>query len=189
MKTLAGLFTLLACAYGQDGPHPPRADVLVQVENPSAGLVLVVARVTADRILETAGVRLRWSFGRSGRGQKARTIVVRLEEPTSAELPGAMARAWPFAFGSVQVNIFPARVLAVFPGQPASGGKVLGHVLAHEIIHVLQGATEHSESELMRPHWSAEDLLGMAARPFLPSAKDTHRIHQGLIAWGRRELK
>ena len=61
--------------------------------------------------------------------------------------------------------------------------KVLGHILAHEIVHVLEGTGRHSDTGLMKVRWTAQDLhsmtgigLGLAAEdwkllrmPFLPT--------------------
>ena len=37
-------------------------------------------------------------------------------------------------------------------------GTLLGHVLAHEIAHLLLGANSHSETGIMRAHWDNKDL-------------------------------
>lgn len=38
-------------------------------------------------------------------------------------------------------------------------GKLLGHVAAHEIAHLLLGTKAHSDTGIMRPHWSERDLV------------------------------
>jgi hypothetical protein len=38
-------------------------------------------------------------------------------------------------------------------------GTLLGHVVAHEIAHLLLGTNAHSDTGIMRPHWSEQDLL------------------------------
>ncbi len=40
----------------------------------------------------------------------------------------------------------------------ASTERVLGHVIAHELGHLLLGSNAHTESGIMRPHWYAEQL-------------------------------
>lgn len=37
-------------------------------------------------------------------------------------------------------------------------GMLLGHVLAHEIAHLLLGTNSHSDTGIMRAHWSEQDL-------------------------------
>src|SRR5205085_3700256 len=40
-------------------------------------------------------------------------------------------------------------------------GEVLGHVVAHELGHLLLGSNAHSSLGIMRPHWSAEELQSL----------------------------
>ena len=61
-----------------------------------------------------------------------------------------------------------SRATAIFP--EADQAKILGHILAHEIVHMLQGVARHSNTGLMKARWDTEDLrtisrtgLGMAA--------------------------
>jgi len=37
-------------------------------------------------------------------------------------------------------------------------GTLLGHVVAHEIAHLLLGTNAHSATGIMRPHWNDRDL-------------------------------
>jgi hypothetical protein len=38
-------------------------------------------------------------------------------------------------------------------------GPLLGDVVAHEIAHLLLGTNAHSDTGIMRPHWSEQDLI------------------------------
>jgi hypothetical protein len=38
-------------------------------------------------------------------------------------------------------------------------GRLLGDVVAHEIAHLLLGTNGHSDTGIMRPHWSERDLV------------------------------
>jgi hypothetical protein len=40
-------------------------------------------------------------------------------------------------------------------------GEVLGHVMAHELGHMLLGSNAHSSLGIMRPHWSVEELQSL----------------------------
>jgi hypothetical protein len=42
--------------------------------------------------------------------------------------------------------------------------RVLGHVLAHEIGHVLQGTGRHSPSGVMKAHWDEDDYIIMRSK-------------------------
>jgi hypothetical protein len=39
---------------------------------------------------------------------------------------------------------------------------VLGHVIAHELGHLLLGTNAHSPEGIMRPHWSSDELRSLA---------------------------
>ena len=153
-------------------------------------LVLGTARITVERILAPAGVRLRWSDGSNNGRQPegveqcslVRTVVVLFVENPPEGLPTALAQAYPFAAEGVRIRVFSSRVLPLFPKQPGASGRVLGHVVAHEIVHVLQGIDVHSESDLMRSRWSPADLHRMAIRPFALSKEDALRIAVGMTS-------
>jgi hypothetical protein len=56
----------------------------------------------------------------------------------------------------------------------------LGHVLAHELAHVLQGFTHHSKAGVMKARWDNGDLEQMARQPLSFSAEDAAAIRSGL---------
>ncbi len=41
----------------------------------------------------------------------------------------------------------------------------LGHVLTHEITHVLQGVARHSQEGVMKAQWTPKDRTEMRKRP------------------------
>lgn len=49
-------------------------------------------------------------------------------------------------------------------------GRILGHVMAHEIGHLLLGTNSHSTVGIMRPQWQKEELrqIGMGTLLFTP---------------------
>jgi hypothetical protein len=47
-----------------------------------------------------------------------------------------------------------------------SADRILGHVIVHEIGHLLLGSDSHSRSGVMQPDWDVEDL-GAMARNFI----------------------
>ena len=55
--------------------------------------------------------------------------------------------------------LFYDRVLTA--ASPAVTPYLLGHVLAHEIVHMLQGVEEHSSSGMMKPRWDNRDYADM----------------------------
>jgi len=65
-------------------------------------------------------------------------------------------------------------------------GMLLGHVMAHEIAHLLLGTNSHSDTGIMRAHWHPEDLeLAKRSRLlFTPAQAGTmrERVARGLRA-------
>jgi hypothetical protein len=58
--------------------------------------------------------------------------------------------------------------------------RLLGHVLAHEITHILEAIVRHSETGLMRAHWTPEDHVRMRHQLLGWDAADREIIHAGL---------
>jgi hypothetical protein len=56
----------------------------------------------------------------------------------------------------------------------------LAHVMAHEIAHVLQGVIRHSDSGILKAHWSGTDCARVASFPLMFTREDAILIHRGL---------
>ena len=64
--------------------------------------------------------------------------------------------------GPVPITVFGDRVIRLLESyRTLEAGKVLGHVLAHEICHALEGVARHSDSGLMKARWNGSDMLTM----------------------------
>ena len=57
---------------------------------------------------------------------------------------------------------------------------LLAHAMAHEIAHLLQGINRHSESGILKGHWSGTDCARMAYFPLMFTPEDAILIHRGL---------
>jgi hypothetical protein len=57
---------------------------------------------------------------------------------------------------------------------------VLGHVMVHEITHIIQGVSRHSHTGLMKPHWSSRDLTEMRYKPLPFTQEDLILLYSGL---------
>jgi hypothetical protein len=121
------------------------------------------ARVTASRILQAAGVRIRWADQKSAaQSDPTETIDVRfLYSPRVGHTSKALAEAAPFAASGIRITVFFDRVLRVFDSHYAPDGFILGHVLAHEIGHVLLKMENHSQTGLMKARWTQNDFQQM----------------------------
>ena len=155
--------------------HP---DVVVQ------GQTLAVAEKLAETMLAEASVRIDWCSGRAVR----EGISIEFSERTPEDFhPGAVAFARPY--GSGQITVFYDRILKRYPANLVTA--VLGHVLVHEMTHVLQGIDRHSECGVMRAHWTSADLNQMATKPLSFTAEDIELIQRGIEArtWVRADSR
>ena len=111
----------------------------------------------AAQILKQAGVRLEWRGDESAcAGGNGLVVTVSRETPANQH-PGALAYALPFE--QTHVVLFYDRVLTA--AGPAVTPYLLGHVLAHEIVHMLQGVNVHSASGVMKARWDNRDYADM----------------------------
>jgi hypothetical protein len=63
---------------------------------------------------------------------------------------------------------------------PENVSALLAHVMVHEIAHILQGVSQHSEEGMMKQRWALRDLLDMKRRSLSFSMHDILLIHRGL---------
>lgn len=99
----------------------------------------------------------------------------------SAEVLGS---ARPFDPDS-PIRIYFDRVQPIIEQFPLDSGVILGHILAHEIGHVLQGVLRHSSAGLMKPKFNRMDIVNMRAHPLPLAAEDISFMQWN---WERRHL-
>jgi hypothetical protein len=64
----------------------------------------------------------------------------------------------------------------------ASLSRVLGHVMAHEIGHLLLGLRSHSALGIMQPHWQGEALRRIGMGTLLFTAEQARSMREKLLA-------
>jgi hypothetical protein len=92
----------------------------------------------------------------------------------------ALAMALPDANSGVRIVIFYDRVTPLLRGHHAPQATVLGHVMAHEIAHVLQGVARHSETGIMRARWTQNEFSQMGIGVLTFAAQDVELIRRRL---------
>jgi hypothetical protein len=189
----------------QAGPHPVPIELTENRADFEVSLSLIESRMvpmqafnlgmrTVDQILAEAGVRIRWSdkvpppSSKSSDkpcsvGITAPVIVMNFSESPKGVKPDTVAQSQPYAQDGVRITFFHDRLQAIFNSMPSWGGSVLGHIMAHEITHVLQGINRHSETGLMRAHWSVEDYEQMKKKSLPLTAYDIQLIRKGVVGW------
>lgn len=132
---------------------------------------------TLTQILRQAGVKLNWRNGTKACAVAGDGIIVSTSQATPvSKNPAALASA--SVYQGTNVVVFADRLKRRF--SPDQVGVILGHVLAHEIVHMLQGVDRHSEEGLMRATWRSEDYLQMRQRPMAIPEEDLHFIRDGM---------
>jgi hypothetical protein len=158
----------------------------------------------ASRIFRTAGVTLTWKSGspldEEGHQVEYRAapaggvpvplacgdtdiceLDVRLLGNTSDLKSASLAEALPFARYGIRANIFYDRVRTVMDKYGSlAAPAILGHVLAHEIGHVLLGTSTHTPGGLMSAGWSDAEFVRMACAVLPFDRADIRRIQECL---------
>jgi len=166
MMAVAGL------AQAREKNQIPAEAVTVCLGTPVAGTEL--AQMVTSEIFDRIGVRIDW---RSMNHCPAEAIQISFQTGTDTnQSPGALAYALPYE--RIHIRVFYDRVRSF--GNDA-GGSLLGHVLAHEIGHILQGVARHSETGLMKTEFTEADRFRMCHnRPLNFTGLDADLIHSGL---------
>jgi len=138
---------------------------------PISGNAVFIARMEASRLFQAEGIRLEWVDGKAPAGESGRLVVgitSVADAPIEFRTRGnahVLAIARPYANGPAGIVIFGDRVTQYLEGyRGISAGKLLGHILAHEIGHVVEGVARHSTSGLMKAAWTTDDRREMTGK-------------------------
>ena len=140
------------------------------------------AKAVASGILAGAGVKIAWH---SPSNCPREGILITLSNDTPVGLhPGALAYAQPY--DGTHVVVFYDRVknqpgiLPLVKGTLVAS--LLGHVMVHEVTHILQGVVRHSESGVMKQQWTGVDYAEMSGKPLQFTDEDVVLIQLGFKA-------
>ncbi len=136
--------------------------------------VLAEAKTTAARIYADIGVKLVWCIG----GEAALSMQFDSRVPSQIT-SDAVGYALPYGVGRTRIHILYERAVASRPRWLA--GRVLGHVMAHELGHVLEGFNRHAPSGVMKARWDSADLDHMLHGPLAFGESDAQWIRKGLL--------
>ncbi len=163
--------------WASDSEQALQQVVTVCMNEDATPSILYRGHAIAAQILKQAGVRLEWRTDERSCISAGNGIIVALLLTTpESRSPGALAYATPF--GRDYITLFYDRVLKTV--KPDVVPSLLGYVLAHEIAHVLQGLSRHSDSGIMKSHWDYQDLYNMRGRRLNFTQEDILLIHRGL---------
>jgi hypothetical protein len=182
MATLAIIAGTMAWA---EGVVPPaERKVIVCMEGGATQGVDLRAQALASKIFAGIGVALQW--GRGLRGCPAQAILISLRYMTPSTLePAALAYALPYE--GAHIVVFYDRIAHnQVQGDPSI---LLGHVVAHEITHILQGTARHSDRGIMKARWNRHDFDDMKWKPLPFADQDIQRIYFGIEARAARAAR
>jgi hypothetical protein len=197
---------LIAAAHPAPAEQPSPAPVLTARLYNFGGIpatTLERATKVADRVYAKAGIETKWMKCHTGTGEQ-------LRNPACQETPGpnvlrvrllsksmtARVKVNRHVFGfaapsktggfGVIANIFRHRVVQLARDRQHSEELILGHVLAHEIGHLLLGGGGHSKRGIMRLHWGESDLAEAAIGQLVFTRKQVKKILEQVEARERR---
>jgi hypothetical protein len=180
MKALAMVVVALAGTTGI-APAPniaaPETVIPVCIEQPAgAGWAAITrAKGLAAKMFVTAGITIVWKpMDKCPAGALKVTL---LNTSSPADHPKSYAYALPFE--GTHIVIFWDRVKSV--PEECAIPYLLGHVLVHEITHILQGFPHHSETGVMKATFRMADINTMQVHPLPFTAEDLELIHSGLV--------
>lgn len=191
MKAAAFVIALATAAQAQNGLEKTSATITVYVhlEEPAdTDLNVVRAEGIASLIFADAGVHINWRFGKAGRANKSFPIMVELTTNTpDVLLPGALASS--AVYGEAHIRIYLDRIKNACQRSSRLSTPLLAHAMAHEITHILQGVSHHSETGLMKAAWTQVEIEQMAIKPATLTDEDLHLIRVGLAKRDVRQLE
>jgi hypothetical protein len=167
------------------GAHRQERDLVVYLHHDAkdAGVV-TIAELQAQNMLARVGISVEWRLGTPARRGNAEVIEAVLSPATDKDFrPGALAFATLGPHHGTRIVVFFDRVRNSTTALMLSS--VLAHVLVHEITHVLEGVSRHSETGVMKAHWEPADLREMRSQP-LPFAQEDVRL---INEWGARHQR
>lgn len=131
----------------------------------------------AKEIFAQIGIKLDWGHRAHCPKASSGGIVVHIGQGPPAEVhPGALAYA---RLEEMRIEVFFDRVMTSV--EPLVAPNLMGHVLAHEIAHVLEGVARHSDEGIMKAHWTSHDYEEMYPRPMQFAPEDVGLLRVAVL--------
>jgi hypothetical protein len=164
-------------AWAGDAGRMPQHLVTVCLNLGGNAGTIARGEATATQILKQAGIRLEWRLDENSCTAEGNGLVVSVSYSTPEDRHrGEFAYAMPFE--RTHIALLYDRVLSCVAAYAVP--ILLGHVMAHEIVHMLQGVNVHSASGIMKAHWNYHDYVDMQRAQLKFSRDDIDLIDHGL---------
>ena len=145
---IALVITGVRLADAAEPQHPRPLDLQMKSEVRVPALVLKIAQDEVTRIFAAAGLAVHWTDTSPRVTVKIVAQVLGYQRARSPVM--GVAQRTPNAFTA---QIFFRQVQDFAYTYEVDLGTMLGHVIAHEIGHLLLPSNAHSPTGVMQPHW------------------------------------
>ena len=167
--------TAVMAAAGVYGAENGPVRLCVQQKGPTNNFVMARAQKVTTDVFSAAAIRIEWLPARQCKVAPDNVLRIEMDAVAASKFgPQTMAYALPYRETGTTIHIFYDRVVQDHHELP---GELLGHVMAHEIGHVLEGVARHSEGGLMKAHWSLKDYWEMKKQRLFFAAEDVELMH------------
>ena len=158
----------------------PALAVCVQHRETVNNLVMAKAQAIVSEVFAEAGVRIDWIPSRLCRIATGTAIRLEMDPVVPTHFASeTLAYALPYAGSGTTIHVFYLRIME---NHRELGAEILGHVIAHEIGHVLEGIARHSPEGLMKAHWGLHDYMRMKKQRLCFSAEDVELMRPHLLS-------
>ena len=186
MKIMAVVVIVMAAGFSgraMAGEKFQRTVTVYMVDEHLATGPAAFAKDQGAKMFAQIGIKIQWrSVGRSLPPDAL--VVEMLQQASPQQCAGALACAKPFE--GVHIYLFYDRIRAAVPNYMVS--PLLAHVLVHEITHILQGVSRHSDTGVMKARWDDKDFELMARKSLQFGPEDVLLIKRGLEAHESRPV-
>jgi hypothetical protein len=153
-------------------------DVYIWNETAVPFQTVVQGKAMAARIFAQIGITVRFHWGDPPQARGPNVIAVRMGPAPANATDNSLGSA---LLQSRLITLYLDRIRDVQAHMPNVGPALFGHLLAHEIGHVLQGVPRHSEVGILKPSWSGGDYARMCAGALAFTLEDIERMRLGPV--------
>jgi hypothetical protein len=199
LVVLTGIGGALLPSPAIGGPVTP-PPLIIRIYD-SVGLTsdrLATARHAVSAVLKPGGIDITWRDCRRPRPDAAGSSCNGPLEPTEVIVRVVNARSTQaddrLGYSSVDVQhhddclatVFADRIDAMASRTQSDSGSLLGHVMAHEIGHLLMGTSTHSPIGLMRERFSDDEVRRRSPIDWQLTRSDAKNVRVGLLERSKR---
>jgi hypothetical protein len=145
---------------------------------------LETARATGGSVLGNAGIAVTWVACPCDEQVGPAELIVRVTTAAATSEAGSLGFSYvdvPHKSGTL-ATVFADRVRTRAWEAHVSSGELLGRVMAHEIVHLILGTTQHDNRGLMRGHWTVIELQNNRPRDWSLPHETVVEMNRALLA-------